>query len=594
MAEPLINAPVPTMPTMVSRLPKFGSRPAGGATTTATPLTNGFHHHPLSATGATATTGGKGLQIPPPLRQNGLARTVPSQSVKWRNGRGGGAIDKEAGQNDGDWAEPQQHHPRQRQPLQRSPMAPRGIKKPAGKTKGCGVSSAMTSSARTIPQSARTGPRSAGVAARQAQSGPSLCKGSKQSLNGRTSGQLRSGLLKLGLNPGSRFGSGSRSGSPNSNLPSSRSQSSESLKSSPSLCEDSMVRSQSLTQVRSGLPSPTLPQSPVTRSYSFSRATELPPQARSPTIRSPLARPAPALGGGGRGEGRGGGGNESFLLHPSKASPATGLTRPGTGAGSSSLIPPTALKKPLLSNPTSTKLSGSALSYRLTRPSLMSKPRPFLATTKVPGNQEVVEGRRNSLETPPETPDPSSSTESPGSTPEEERLSEEPEAHGEVPLLGETLEDMSLSSTSSLERNDNSEEYMDDFDNLGNGGEGILLLGSHDDGLDQSPPGEEDDNAGVSSAAGLHSFLSESVDWEGMGLTGCKRDFLMPSRRLSQVLSGGASLDLSPSDSSGGTYMWDEEGLEPLGSATSHPCGSYDSDLNSLVSRSDTRSCYLL
>ena len=68
----------------------------------------------------------------------------------------------------------------------------------------------------------------------------------------------------------------------------------------------------------------------------------------------------------------------------------------------------------------------------------------------------------------------------------------------------------------------------------------------------------------------------------------------MPSRRLSQVLSGEASLDLSPSDSSGGTYMWDEEGLEPLGSATSHPCGSYDSDLNSLVSRSDPRSCYLL
>ena len=52
----------------------------------------------------------------------------------------------------------------------------------------------------------------------------------------------------------------------------------------------------------------------------------------------------------------------------------------------------------------------------------------------------------------------------PGSTPEAvERVS-----HGEVSLLGETLEDMSLSSTSSLERhNDTSQEYMDDFDNLG-------------------------------------------------------------------------------------------------------------------------------
>lgn len=34
-------------------------------------------------------------------------------------------------------------------------------------------------------------------------------------------------------------------------------------------------------------------------------------------------------------------------------------------------------------------------------------------------------------------------------------------------ILGETLEDMSLSSTSSLDRNDTSQEYMDDFDNLG-------------------------------------------------------------------------------------------------------------------------------
>nr|XP_029484925.1 serine-rich coiled-coil domain-containing protein 2-like isoform X1 [Oncorhynchus nerka] len=81
---------------------------------------------------------------------------------------------------------------------------------------------------------------------------------------------------------------------------------------------------------------------------------------------------------------------------------------------------------------------------------------------------------------------------------------------------------------------------------------------------------------------GLHSFLSDSVDWARMGLTGGL------SRRTSQALSGGAeyplgsSLDLSPSDSgSGGTYMWDEEGLEALGTIT-HPCGSYDSDLNSM------------
>lgn len=46
----------------------------------------------------------------------------------------------------------------------------------------------------------------------------------------------------------------------------------------------------------------------------------------------------------------------------------------------------------------------------------------------------------------------------------------------------------------------------------------------------------------------------------------------------------GLSLDLSPSDSSGGTYMWDEEGLEGLG-GSGHPCASFDSDLNSIVSQ---------
>lgn len=44
----------------------------------------------------------------------------------------------------------------------------------------------------------------------------------------------------------------------------------------------------------------------------------------------------------------------------------------------------------------------------------------------------------------------------------------------------------------------------------------------------------------------------------------------------------GSSFELSPSDSSDGTYMWDEEGLEPIGSV--HPCGSYESsEMNSIV-----------
>ncbi|XP_075790960.1 serine-rich coiled-coil domain-containing protein 2 isoform X9 [Pelodiscus sinensis] len=55
---------------------------------------------------------------------------------------------------------------------------------------------------------------------------------------------------------------------------------------------------------------------------------------------------------------------------------------------------------------------------------------------------------------------------------------------------------------------------------------------------------------------------------------------------------GGSSLELSPSDSSDGTYMWDEEGLEPIGSV--HPCGSYESsEMNSIDILNNLDSCDL-
>lgn len=57
---------------------------------------------------------------------------------------------------------------------------------------------------------------------------------------------------------------------------------------------------------------------------------------------------------------------------------------------------------------------------------------------------------------------------------------------------------------------------------------------------------------------------------------------LSPDRADARQVS---SVELSPSNSSDGTYMWDEEGLEPLGVPGTHPLDSYDdSELNSLVS----------
>lgn len=59
------------------------------------------------------------------------------------------------------------------------------------------------------------------------------------------------------------------------------------------------------------------------------------------------------------------------------------------------------------------------------------------------------------------------SAERPLQSPGEEGLTAETPSQREVSIAGETLEDMSLSSNSSLDKNDTSQEYMDDFDNLG-------------------------------------------------------------------------------------------------------------------------------
>ncbi|XP_010795513.1 uncharacterized protein [Notothenia coriiceps] len=182
----------------------------------------------------------------------------------------------------------------------------------------------------------------------------------------------------------------------------------------------------------------------------------------------------------------------------------------------SGLLP---LKKPLLLPPSTGPASKpSGISYRLSRPSLIKQSRPLRVTTANGSGQEVNRGptaRRNSVETPSTT---ENSPESPPEAPER-GLSAAMVVQREVSILGETLEDMSLSSNSSLDRNDTSQEYMDDFDNLGNGGMGILLLSSKNDeddsGLDQSCArfNEEDKMAvGGVSKAGL-CFLDDGVDW---------------------------------------------------------------------------------
>ncbi|XP_070847555.1 serine-rich coiled-coil domain-containing protein 2-like [Chaetodon trifascialis] len=656
MSAPPLDDP-PNMPTMVSRLPKFGSRPkpappsnssqmgpAAATSTytftstaaTSTRLTNGFYHHPGPA-------GVNGSLTAPPIsvKQNGFIRVPTSFSLKWRKenetvedraadgekefrrGKGGNV-----GQNQGN-----NIHQYYSQRQQGSPaVSQRDAKKPATSSagKGCGLAHPVTSSSSPSPQSS---PRTLPVSksgSKPSQTAFGLVSGTKQALNGLSGSKARSGTSGSLRRPqsfaragGSRPGSGpgSRSGSPLQNKPqASRSHSSDSLGSAPSapLTESDRFRSRSLTQVRRQ-PSPTLTPSStssllsrnptVTRSYSINRtggrgpkeltSSSAQPPPRGHLAKSPVTSQTPEGG-------RGGGARVQSSALPGRS----GLHIP-------SLLPPSALKKPLLPSLSPTH-KPSGISYKLSRPSLNKQSRPLRVTPAnvSGGDLDGLTARRNSVET------PSTTDNSPDSTPEApetEGLTAEPGSQGEVSIVGETLEDMSLSSNSSLDRNDTSQEYMDDFDNLGNGGVGILLLSSKNDeddsGLDQSCARFDDDKvavSGVTKAAGL-CFLDDGVDWTSVRLSGERGEHQLtrlPHRRTSSQPDyheqGGSSLDLSPSDScgSGGTYMWDEEGLEPLGGAattasintnsnTTHHIGSFDSDLNSIDILNNLDSCDL-
>ncbi|XP_028821433.1 serine-rich coiled-coil domain-containing protein 2 isoform X1 [Denticeps clupeoides] len=506
-------------PPMVSKLPKFTSRPLGPNG----PISNG-------SVPMVPSDGGKAT---PQSRQNGGICKPSSLALRFKKAKTV-AVDKEAGlEHQGEEGRATDLRP------QKSPVTMREIKKPANHLiNGRRPASAVLSS-RTIPQ--YSSPEFHSAAPRHHVTRQSQCNGST-AVNGMGSGP--------DLSPASTISSLSRS--------------SDSLKSQSS---DHIVRSQSFTHV--GRPAtPTSP--PMTRSFSFNSTTkmvkELPrPLAKSPLSKTPLSSPLPVGGKDGKG----------------------GLPRPSVGT--SRILPPSNLKKFLLPSFASGKTS--TLSYKMNRPSLIKKPCSF-QVSKVQGDQNLDKYKKVADVEKTTTSPIRSPIEEPGETVIEVEENT-PELFGlvsesDLPELrvtgvrGEVLEDMSVSSTSSLEHNDTSEEYMDDFDNLGNGG-GILLMSAHEDGHVQSDL-HPDNNMGrpreTSSVTSLHSFLSESVDWVEMGLTGDREGFGIQVSTDSDF-PHGCSLDLSPSDSSGGTYMWDEEGLEPLGTNT-HPCGSYDSDLNSM------------
>ncbi|XP_018605099.2 serine-rich coiled-coil domain-containing protein 2 isoform X1 [Scleropages formosus] len=370
---------------------------------------------------------------------------------------------------------------------------------------------------------------------------------------------VQSPALKLnGVKPGACLITGESSGSglPRPQTSSSRSESQGSMfHSTDSLgapCMEHMVRSQSFTHVKQ-LPSPT--SLPMSRSFSFNKAVELakPLADTQLRIQVPLVKPSFAFPGGRTPVSRIGG-----ALTP--ASPLSQLKKP--------LLPGSAIAKPL------------ALGCRLARPSHLLPSRPPHGGK---GEVDITVGEqgRDAVKTSEVTPVPHSDG--------QKTLMLKSQLENSTSLcLGEGLEDMSLSSSSSLDKNDTSEEFLDDFDSLGDGG-GTMLLSAHEGEPLQSQPVTKNnvpDNQWHGAATDTYGFLLDGTDWTGVNVTG------ETSLSVDEEVPRTSSLELSPSNSSGGTYMWDEEGLEPLGPAT-RACGSYDSDMNSTEILNNLESCDL-
>ncbi|XP_054455741.1 serine-rich coiled-coil domain-containing protein 2 [Anoplopoma fimbria] len=548
----------PTKSAMVSRLPKFGGR---SSTSGATPLSNGSTQ-PATPTHDCKTT-------PPGTRPNGVIR-ASSFSLKWKRDEG------------------------------TTPSSPTTT--PAGpgeaQTQLPSLAKEVKTSSPATPKMRRSGALMVAVSSPKAIPKQSLMMSPKV---GTKPGQSPlNGGPKMGHNGScipARAGSESRlvrprldSSSPRSSSQDSLSQSSDNLK---TLAQDNMVRSNSFTHFKQ-IPSPT--SQPMTRSFSFNRAVELAKPLANTQLRPPRSsylkppqlsngRVSLGLGGlngslGGSGSLGGGLGGLQYSRPPSATSSLPTLSIPPAPNT------PTALRKPLLPSCVLTKSlggSGGALGFRLAR-SGRAKQQNNLFPGRVTGDIRPLAARENAgllgiaidIERTGEADKADSQSDSDGSSAAGKGGGSGGLRKSSGQTAGETLEDMSLSSASSLDRGDTSEDFLDDFDCVG----------------DVFSDGDLPDNRKIGSTTQtrLQSFLIETLDWDSMDLAGPKEESPMQDSQGPLVLSSeqsdvlqASSVELSPSNSSGGTYMWDEDGLEPIGGPGIHPCDNYDdSELNSM------------
>lgn len=405
-------------------------------------------------------------------------------------------------------------------------------------------------------------------------SGPSnLGKFTKGTLLGRTSYSSVNAKSHLNTFYGNR--SPGNMQKPRINSCASRSSSGESLAQSPdnakSITCEKMVRSQSFSH---SIQNAFLPPSSITRSHSFNRAVDLtkPYQNQQLPVRVPLrsgmltrsARQSEVLNG-----------NEHLGF---------GFNRPYAAGG----------KKLALSSGPGVS---STLVYRMGHPSLLKSSRPPFS-----GSMTVDSNKNPSSDMCVEEEGVVSAKDS--STGKDQELIENESYRrdndqtmkhdSKIRYLSDDVDDISLSSLSSSDKNDLSEDFSDDFIDLEDSNrtritpEDITLKEEkHENG----PSKDVFDSPKESEQ--IFSKADEWIDISVSDRSECTKH--MSGNNLISPdtdYRAGSSFELSPSDSSDGTYMWDEEGLEPIGSV--HPVGSYESsEMNSIDILNNLESCDL-
>lgn len=472
---------------MVSRLPKFGGRSSGGGTG---PLTNG------STQPTTPSQDGK--TTPPGTRPNGVVRTNPL-SLKFRKDEGTTSSTPTTPTSPGDGEDKTQTQlpSLTKEVKSASPGTP--------KMRRSGSLMVAVSSPKAIPkQPTKMSPKVGTKLGQSPLNGGPKVHQNGYSFSARTGSESRLVRPRLG------------SSSPRSSSQDSLSQSSDSMK---TMVLDNMVRSNSFTHFKQ-IPSPT--SQPMTRSFSFNRAVELAKPLANTQLRPPRSSflKPPQLSNGRVGLGLGSlngnhgsagnlGGGIGGLQHNKNPSAATSLHTPSISPAPTT---PSALRKPLLPSCVLTKPlgnSGGALGYRLPR-SVQAKQQKPLFPGRVKGDirpsTAPESGRVLGIAVHVEsTGEPEkASCESDGSSGDGRGSNVLKQSSGQA--AGETLEDMSLSSASSLDRVDTSEEFIDDFDSVGD-------VFSDGDLPDNRP-------TSITTQTRLQSFLNDNIDWVTVDVAG--------------------------------------------------------------------------